>query len=86
MELLKADFSEEELKRLERRFAAAPTRGGGANAGGATVAHRRGWRSETSGEEAGVRFVELLHWGTPRRRPSGDGNEEVCLCRREPRR
>ena len=81
MKLLKADFSEEELKRLEKRFAAAPPRGG-TNAGGATMAHLR---SRASGEEAGVRFVELLHWGTPRRHLSGDGNEEVCLSRREPR-
>ena len=67
MKLLKADFSEEELKTLERRFAAPR----GANAG--AMAYRRGSKA---GGEAGVRFVELLHWGTPRRL-SREGNEEV---------
>ena len=68
--MLKAGFSEEELKSLERRFAAPR----GANAG--ALAYRG--RGAGAGE-AGVRFVELLHWGAPRR-PSSEGNEEVCAC------
>lgn len=60
MKRIKADLSEGELKELEKRFAAVAGPTGGAVAAAAA---------------GGVRYVELLHWGAPRRVLGG--GEEV---------
>lgn len=68
MKRIRADLSEAELRGLERRFSAPLTAKTGFVAG--------------RGEEGGVRYVELLHWGAPNR-PAREGGEEVRTIRRQ---
>lgn len=72
MKRIKADLSEGELKDLEKRFA-APSSAYGGSISGVTGGGRGGRAGPTT---AGVRYVELMHWGATHRE-SSDGDDEV---------
>lgn len=78
MKRIKADLSEGELKDLENRFAARSSSPDGNGGVARSTAAGRGGGSGTAAAAEGVRYVELLHWGAPRREP-GDGDDEVGL-------
>lgn len=71
--MIRADLSEGELKDLEKRFA-APSNAYGDKVSGITGGARGGRAAGTT--TAGVRYVELLHWGAPQRE-ARDGDVEV---------
>lgn len=77
MDLLRADLSEAELQRLEKKFAAGTRRSADTHIAPSFIRHGE---AGDGGEDEGVRYVELLHWGAPDKK-TNDGGEEVRFAR-----
>lgn len=75
MKRIKADLSEGDLADLEKRFA-ANTSSSSSDDGGLVGSFSAGRARAAGNAAAGVRYLELLHWGAPGGDTRG-GDDEV---------